>query len=191
MKTISFLSSHGGSAAKDVIGAIQRSELEANVGIVITNNGDSEIYKWCNSNNISIYHVSGKTHPDEIEKDRAIYNLLSMVHTDFIVLSGYMKKIGPITLSVYENRIMNIHPSLLPAHGGKGMFGDKVHESVINSGDKVSGATVQFINSEYDEGPIIVQQSVPVFNDDTVNSLKKRVQAIEGELYINAIKKFI
>jgi phosphoribosylglycinamide formyltransferase-1 len=189
VKTVSFLASHGGSAAKDVIGAIQSGELEANIGIVITNNRDSEIYKWCCNNNISIYHISGKTHPDESEKDKATCNLLSAIKTDFIVLSGYMKKIGSITLGAYENKIMNIHPSLLPKHGGQGMFGDKVHESVIQSGDSESGATVQLINSEYDEGPIIIQQSVPVLNDDSWFSLKERVQAIEGDLYINAIKK--
>ncbi|MFT5521382.1 MAG: phosphoribosylglycinamide formyltransferase-1 [Enterobacterales bacterium] len=189
MKTVSFLASHGGSAAKIVIGAIQSGELEANIGIVITNNRDSEIYKWCSFNNISICHISGNTHPDENEKDKTIYNLLLAANTDFIVLSGYMKKIGSITLGAYENKIMNIHPSLLPKHGGQGMFGDKVHESVLKSGDSESGATVQFINSEYDEGPIIIQQSVPVLNDDTVLRLKKRVQVIEGGLYISAIKK--
>ena len=189
MKTISFLASHGGSAAKAVIKAIESKSLIENVGIVITNNHNSEIYDWCLKNNVSVFHVSGKTHPNEIAKDKEIFNLLSKANTDLVVLSGYMKKIGPMCLSAYENKIMNIHPSLLPAHGGKGMFGDKVHKSVLQSGDKQSGATVQLINAEYDEGPIITQQIVKVLDSDTIETLKKRVQSIEGNLYITAIKK--
>lgn len=111
------------------------------------------------------------------------------VQTDLIVLSGYMKKIGPATVTTFKDRILNIHPSLLPKHGGKGLYGDKVHESVLASGDKVSGATVQLINEEYDEGPVLVQQEVPVLENDSVESLKQRVQKIEGSLYISAIAK--
>jgi phosphoribosylglycinamide formyltransferase-1 len=102
-----------------------------------------------------------------------------------------MKKIGKTTLTEYSNKILNIHPSLLPKHGGKGLFGDKVHQSVIASGDSQSGATVQFINEEYDEGPIFSQQIVEVVKGETVETLKAKVQAIEGELYLNSIKKII
>ncbi len=189
MLTISFLASHGGSAAKTVIQAIESKNLIANIGIVITNNRDSEIYDWCLNNDLKVFHVSGETHPSEIEKDEEIFNLLSNINTDLVVLSGYMKKIGSISLSAYENKILNIHPSLLPAHGGKGMFGDKVHKSVLRSGDKQSGATVQLINAEYDEGPIIIQQKVQVQENDTIETLKERVQSIEGSLYIRAIEK--
>lgn len=189
MKTISFLASHGGSAAKTIIQAMESKTLKANIGIVITNNRDSAIYQWCSDNKVKVFHLSGKTHPDDNEKDKAICDLLTSSNTDLIILSGYMKKIGPMCLSTFENKIMNIHPSLLPAHGGKGMFGDRVHKSVLASGDKKSGATVQLINSEYDEGPIIIQRAIKVFENDTLESLKARVQEIEGILYIEAIKK--
>jgi len=189
MKTISFLASHGGSAAKTVIQAIQSEEVNATIGIIITNNRDSEIYQWCIENKVKVFHVSGKTHANDDKKDKAVCDLLTSSNTDLVVLSGYMKKIGAITLTSFENKILNIHPSLLPAHGGKGMFGDRVHQSVLESGDKESGATVQLINSEYDEGPIIIQQTVRVLENDTLATLKKRVQAIEGSLYIEAIKK--
>lgn len=189
VKTISFLASHGGSAAKEVIKAIESSCLNAKLGVVITNNLDSDIYEWCMTNDVHVSCISGNTHPDEIEKDKEIHNALSKVNTDLVVLSGYMKKIGPISLSAYKNKILNIHPSLLPAHGGQGMFGDRVHLSVLQSGDKQSGATVQVINEEYDEGPIVTQEIVQVLENDTVETLKKRVQSVEGKLYIRAIRK--
>ena len=191
MKTVSFLASHGGSAARAVIDATKSGALKVGIGVVITNNRDSFIFRWCADNGIPVYHISGKTHPDEVQKDEVIRDHLLKVHTDFIVLSGYMKKIGTITLTTFKNRILNIHPSLLPKHGGKGLYGDKVHESVLASGDKVSGATVQLINEEYDEGPILAQQKVPVLENDSVQSLKQRVQEIEGSLYIKAIEKMV
>ena len=188
---ISFLASHGGSAAKHIISAIRENIIVAEVGLVITNNRNSDIYRWCKDDAIEVIHISGSTHPVETENDRAIRQQLLAVETDLIILSGYMKKIGPITLECYANKILNIHPSLLPRHGGKGLYGDRVHESVLKSGDKQSGATVHFINAEYDEGPIIAQQKVNVIEGETVVSLKKKVQAIEGELFLNSIKQIL
>ena len=188
---ISFLASHGGSAAKHIIAAIQSNQLEAQIAVVITNNPDSVVYDWCIKNAIDVVCINGNTHLDESERDRAIYDTLLKAKTDLIVLSGYMKKIGETTLAGYSNRILNIHPSLLPSHGGKGLFGDKVHQSVIDSGDRKSGATVQFINEEYDEGPIFSQQTVDVVNGETAETLKVKVQAIEGELYLSSIKRIL
>lgn len=188
---ISFLASHGGSAAKHIITAIRKGNLDAQIGIVITNNRNSEIYNWCTENAVDVIYLSGNTHPLEEEKDKAIYQKLQAAGTNLIVLSGYMKKIGPITLSEYSNKILNIHPSLLPKHGGKGLFGDKVHESVLRSGDRKSGATVQFINEEYDEGPILLQKTIDVEEGETIASLKTKVQAIEGNLYLSSIKQII
>ena len=188
---ISFLASHGGTAAKHIISAIRSNQLDAEIGVVITNNVNSIINNWCHENSIKIVYISGNTHAVESAKDKAICETLINANTDLIVLSGYMKKIGIITLTEYSNRILNIHPSLLPKHGGKGLFGDSVHESVLRSGDGKTGATVQFINEEYDEGPIILQQEVDVVKGETVKTLKQKVQAIESELYLNSIKKIM
>lgn len=133
---ISFLASHGGTSAKHIITAIDNNQLSAEIGILITNNQDSDIYRWCQEHNIQLCYLSGKTHPCEIQLDKAIHQQLLSAGTELIVLSGYMKKIGPITLNQYSNKILNIHPSLLPKHGGKGLFGDRVHQSVLNSCDK-------------------------------------------------------
>lgn len=188
---ISFLASHGGTAAKHIIAAIRSNQLAAEIGVVITNNPDSVIYNWCNDNAVETVCINGNTHLDEAERDKAIYDKLLNAKTDLIILSGYMKKIGNTTLSAYSNRILNIHPSLLPRHGGKGLYGDKVHQSVIDSGDMQSGATVQFINEAYDEGPIFSQHIVDVVKGETVETLKEKVQAIESELYLTSIKRIL
>lgn len=189
MVKISFLASHGGSAAKYIINSIRAGKIDAEIGVVIVNNADSEIHRWCKQNSVDAAYVSGKTHPSDMEKDGAIRETLVSVKTDLIILSGYMKKIGPATLSEFTNKILNIHPSLLPRHGGKGMFGDRVHESVLKSGDLQSGATVHLINEEYDEGPIICQKNIDLSPGETLETLKHKVQEIEGELYIEAIKQ--
>jgi len=188
---ISFLASHGGTAAKHIIAAIRSNQLAAEIGVVITNNSDSVIYSWCNDNAVETVCINGNTHLDEAERDKAIYDKLLNAKTDLIILSGYMKKIGNTTLSAYSNRILNIHPSLLPRHGGKGLYGDKVHQSVIDSGDMQSGATVQFINEVYDEGPIFSQHIVDLVKGETVETLKAKVQAIESELYLTSIKRIL
>jgi len=128
---ISFLASHGGTSAKHIIATIRSNQLEAEIGIVITNNPDSVIYDWCNENAVEVLCINGRTHLDELERDKAIYDALLKAKTDLIILSGYMKKIGMMTLAAYSNRILNIHPSLLPKHGGKGLYGDKVHQSLL------------------------------------------------------------
>ncbi|NOQ14951.1 MAG: phosphoribosylglycinamide formyltransferase [Methyloprofundus sp.] len=186
---ISFLASHGGSSAKHIICAIKAQTLTGfEIGIVISNNKSTAIYPWCLENGIDVLHISGKTHPEN--EDQAIKNALCSAGTDIVVLSGYMKKIGTQTLTEFSDKILNIHPSLLPKHGGHKMYGDFVHAAVLAQGDSESGASVQVINEVYDAGPVLLQKTVPVLADDTVASLGARVRSVEGELYINALKKW-
>jgi len=186
---ISFLASHGGSSAKHIISAVRAQILAGfEVGVLITNNKTTGIYPWCLENGVEVLHISAKTHPEN--EDQAIKEALLNAGTDMIVLSGYMKKIGDQTLSAFNNKILNIHPSLLPRHGGHKMYGDFVHAAVLAAGDDVSGASVQVINDVYDAGPVLLQEQVPVLADDTVASLGERVRSVEGELYINALKKW-
>lgn len=186
---ISFLASHGGSSARHIISAIQTGRLAGfEIGILITNNKTTAINLWCLENNIERLHISGETHPDN--EDAAIKQALLAVSTDIVVLSGYMKKIGKETLAAFNNKILNIHPSLLPKYGGHKMYGDFVHAEVLAHGDRESGASVQVINAVYDAGPVLVQKTVPVLVEDTVASLGARVRAVEGELYLEALKKW-
>tara|TARA_R100001143_G_C3358061_1_gene133782 strand:- start:2279 stop:2860 length:582 start_codon:yes stop_codon:yes gene_type:complete len=184
---ISFLASHGGSSARHIIAAIREGRLDAEPGILISNNRDAPILDWCQDNSITSMHISSLSRGGESAADRAIAAALSDAGSDLVVCSGYMKKIGPETLRLYPYRILNIHPALLPAHGGKGMYGDHVHQAVLQAGETESGATVHYVTDGIDEGPIIKQHIVPVMPDDTLETLRSRVQACEPELYLSAL----
>lgn len=184
---ISFLASHGGSSARALIAAMRAGTLPATPGMVVTNNRDSAIFHWCLDNDIEVRHISSKSHRGAENADEAIATVLQNADTDLVVCSGYMKQIGPCTLDAFAGRMLNIHPALLPRHGGKGMYGDRVHAAVLAAGDQKSGATVHMVTSGIDEGPIILQEAVPVLPDDTVDSLRARVQGVEAELYLRAV----
>ena len=188
---ISFLASHGGSSARFLIDAMREGRLAASPGIVITNNRDSAIFHWCLDNDVNVRHVSAKSHRGEENADEAIASLLQDAATDLVVCSGYMKHIGPRTLAAFPGRILNIHPALLPAYGGKGMYGDHVHAAVLAAGERQSGATVHVVTEGIDEGPIVLQEAVAVLPDDDLASLRARVQAVEPGLYLRALQQII
>ena len=123
--------------------------------------------------------------------DTSIYEVLRNYEVDFVLLAGYMKMVGSLVLSAFEGKILNVHPSLLPKHGGQGMYGINVHRAVIDAGEKKSGATIHLVNSDYDKGKILGQNSVIVDKDDTPDSLAKKVLKIEHSLYVETLKKII
>ena len=186
---ISFLASHGGSSAKAIIAAMASGEVDAQPGILITNNADSAIHRWCEGNDFPVRHISTRTHGDG--EDAAILEALQAANTDIVVCSGYMKKIGPRTLTAFSGKILNIHPSLLPKHGGQGMYGNRVHEAVLAAGERESGATVHLVTADYDDGPVLGQSHVDVTADDTVDSLRGKVQTTEPDLYLRCLKSFL
>ena len=188
---ISFLASHGGSSARAIIQAVREGRLDAEIGILITNNRDSAIFHWCLDNGVEVRHISSKSHRGEENADEAIQTVLDNAGSDLVVCSGYMKKIGPATLQRYGGRILNIHPALLPRYGGRGMYGDRVHAAVLEAGEKESGATVHLVTDNYDEGPVLRQARVPVLEGDTVESLRARVQAVEPVLYVEALQELL
>lgn len=188
---ISFLASHGGSSARHIIAAMREGQLDAEPGILITNNRDAPIRQWCLDNAIEVLHISSKTHGNEDKVDRAIASALYQAGSNLVVCSGYMKKIGPDTLRHFPYKILNIHPALLPDFGGKGMYGDLVHQAVLAAGKTESGATVHYVTDGIDEGPIIKQHVVPVYKDDTLDTLRSRVQACEPELYLSALTELL
>lgn len=188
---ISFLASHGGSSARALIKAMEDGSIKGQCGIVITNNRDSAIFHWCLDNDIAVRHISSKTHRGEDNADEAISTVLQDAGTNLVVCSGYMKKIGQQVLGAFPGHVLNIHPALLPAHGGKGMYGDHVHTAVLAAGEPQSGATVHVVTAGIDEGPLVLQRRVPVLPDDTLETLRARVQAVEPGLYIDAVNLFM
>jgi phosphoribosylglycinamide formyltransferase-1 len=186
---LGFLASHEGTNLQAIIDACKDGHLDAKPCVVISNNSDSGALKRSSEEGIPHYHLSSKTHSDPVELDKTILAVLREYKVDLVILAGYMKKLGPATLSVYKGRILNIHPALLPKFGGKGMYGRYVLEAVLASGEKVTGVTVHIVNEEYDQGPIVAQSMLPVFKDDTAESLEKRVHEREHDFFVEVLEK--
>jgi phosphoribosylglycinamide formyltransferase-1 len=108
-----------------------------------------------------------------------------------VLLAGYMKKLGPITLARFRGRILNTHPSLLPRHGGLNMYGERVHQAVLDSGDAVTGVTIHLVESEYDVGPILAQREIPVLPNDTIESLAARVHSVERAFLVETLLRIV
>jgi phosphoribosylglycinamide formyltransferase-1 len=183
--------SGGGTNLQALMHACRSKSLDAEIMAVISNNSKAFGLKRAADVGIAIYHISKIKYPDEQRLGEAIMEVLQKHKIDLIVLAGYMKLLPQEVVGKYRGRIINIHPALLPKHGGQGMYGIKVHEAVLQSGDTVSGATVHLVDEEYDRGPILIQRQAPVKPDDTPESLAARVLEIEHQILPLAVKLFI
>ena len=183
------LASHGGSNLQAMIDACKDGRLNAKVCAIISNNSDSMALRRARREGIPDYHLSGKTHPESGDLDKAIFDVLNQHGVDLVILAGYMKKLGPHVLSRYHGRILNIHPALLPRFGGTGMYGNYVHEAVLEAGERVTGVTIHLVDEVYDHGPIIAQCEVPVLDGDTADSLSERVLKREHEFYVETLQR--
>jgi len=120
----------------------------------------------------------------------ALINILERNRIDFIALAGYLRKVPPEIVGKFKNRIVNIHPALLPSFCGKNMYGMRVHREVIEYGCKVTGITIHLVDNDYDRGPIVAQRCVPVLDDDTPETLAERVLTVEHKLYPEVLQWF-
>lgn len=186
---IGVLASHGGSNMQAIIEACEKEQINGEVCVVICNNSNAGAVEKAKKAGIPVYHLSSRNYPGKTDLDEAMLLVLKKYKVNIIVLAGYMKKLGPMMLEEYKNRILNIHPALLPKHGGNGMYGMSVHQAVIDSGDKESGATVHLVNEKYDEGTIISQVAVPVDENETPESLAAKVLIQEHRLYPITLEK--
>lgn len=186
---IGFLASHNGSNMQAIIDAIKRGDLDAVPAVVISNNSNAYALERARKEGIPAYHLSIKQFNSEDELDQAILDTLVKHNVNIVCLAGYMKKIGHRVLSYYKNRILNIHPALLPKFSGKGMYGKFVHEAVLKAGETQSGCTVHIVDEIYDHGRILGQKVVPVYPDDTVETLSARVLEKEHILYPEILQK--
>ena len=142
---LGFLASHGGSNMQAIIDACVAGRLDAAPCVAISNNSEAVALERARKAGIPGYHISGKTHPGDVE-DQAILRTLRAHDVDTVILAGYMKKLGPLTLQAFRGRILNIHPALLPKFGGQGMYGTRVHEAVLRAGETVTGVTVHVVD---------------------------------------------
>jgi len=180
-----------GTNFKAVLDAIADGSIPlARISLVISNNATAGILDIARSGNIPALHISQKQFETEETFVAALLETLRSHGTDLVVLAGYMKRLPPPVVHAYRNRIINIHPALLPKFGGHGMYGIHVHEAVLAAHETVSGATVHLVDEEYDRGPVLLQRTVPVLPDDTPGTLAARVLAAEHQLLPDAIRLF-
>lgn len=186
---LGFLASHGGSNMAAILQAIHEGTLTASAQVVISNNPSANALKIAETNGTPGFLVNEKTEGSVVNVDERITSILRNHDVNVVILNGYMKKIGPQTLSTFAGKILNIHPSLLPKFGGQGMFGLRVHEAVLSAGEVETGATIHVIDEEYDRGRILAQTRVAVCLDDSPETLAMRVQAAERILYVDTLRQ--
>jgi phosphoribosylglycinamide formyltransferase-1 len=188
MLRLGFLASHNGASMRAIVEAIEAARLDAKAIVAISNNADAAALVFAREHGLSAAHISKATTGSEAAADAAICSTLVGASADLIVLSGYLRMVGPMILERFRDRVLNVHPALLPKYGGKGMYGRFVHEAVIAAGETLSGASVHVVDEVYDHGPVISQKTVPVNADDTPETLAARVVAIEGPLFVESLR---
>jgi len=180
--------SGGGSNFQALIDRVKSGDLHANLAVLIVNNSKVTAVDRARVNGIPVEHMAPSRFEREEEYTATLKRCLIKYQVELIVLAGYMKKLPSEIVQEYSNRIINIHPALLPAFGGKGMYGSHVHEAVCASGAKVTGVTIHFVDDEYDQGPIIFQDVIKVMDDDTPQSLAARVLVLEHDSYWKVVE---
>ncbi len=186
---IGFLASHGGSSMKAILDAMASGTLRGSACAVISNNAESPALAYARALGIPAYHLSETRLGGAEAADRAIAETLAARGAELVVLSGYMRKLGPEVLARYRGRILNIHPGPLPRFGGSGMYGRRVHEAVIAAGVRKSGITIHLVDEEYDHGPVLAACEVAVEPGDTAASLEARIRAEEPGFFVETLRR--
>lgn len=157
----------------------------ADFKLVVSNKKDARILNFASENGIETKTFRSSEFSEE--KENVVLDFLLEKEIELVVLAGFLRKISGSIIQNFSNKIVNIHPALLPSFGGIGMYGKYIHEAVLKSGTQFSGPTVHFVNENYDEGPIILQKTVPVIFEDSPESLAKRVLEVEHKIFAEAL----
>ncbi len=184
---LAIFASHAGTTAQAVIDAVADGRIDGEVVVLVCNNPQAEVLDRAARAGVPVALRNGTTHPDPVALDAAVLETVRAAGATHVLLAGYMKKLGTPTIAAYEGRIFNTHPALLPAFGGQGMYGDRVHAAVLAANVASSGATVHRVSDDYDAGTIVRQVQVPVLPGDDVASLGARVRAAERDLLVEVL----
>ena len=185
-KNIAILASGNGTNAENIIRYFRNSGT-VNVGLVLSNRKTAFVLERARSLNVPFAYMEKAEWTD----GEAVLSLLKDKHIDFVVLAGFLARVPDCILHAYPNKIINIHPSLLPKFGGKGMYGDRVHQAVVAAGETETGITIHYLNEHFDEGETIVQYKCPVLPQDTAEDVAKKVHALEYEYYPQVIARLL
>lgn len=184
---LGFLASNNGSSMRVIVAACRDGRLDAEPALVVSNRREAKALVFAAEQGIASLCIPTLKDPEEA--DEALCAALRDAGVDLVVLSGYLRKLGPRTLAAYRRHILNVHPALLPAFGGQGMYGRRVHEAVLASGVAETGATVHVVDDEYDHGPPVAQVRVPVLAGDTAEAIEARVMAAEPGLFLDTLRR--
>ncbi|MFP3255335.1 MAG: phosphoribosylglycinamide formyltransferase [Thermoplasmata archaeon] len=184
---IGVLVSGRGTNLQAIIDASKDGKIKSRVVVVISNKKDAYALLRAEKEGIPAFFLSSKNKTPE-EYDKEIIGIFENYKVDLVVLAGYLKILSGVLIERYKDRIINIHPALLPSFGGKGFYGENVHRAVLDAGCRVSGCTVHFVRLEIDKGPIIVQKCVEVLDNDTPETLAERILPHEHQALVEAIK---
>ena len=184
------LASGAGSTFRHLLDKSRTGGLPAEITLLITTKAGAPVAEYAGPAGVEHLFFEG-TEVDPDVLDGAICQALIDHEIDLVVLAGYLRKIGPRTLAAFAGRIINTHPAPLPAFGGPGMYGERVHEAVLTAGVRHSAATIHLIDEDYDTGPVIAERAVPVHPDDTAATLQERVQAVERDLLVSTLATLI
>lgn len=191
MLRVGALVSGGGTNLQAIMDAIDRDKINAEVVAVISSKEGAYALERANKKGIDNTVIRKKDFPTVEEYENAMADYLEAHGVDLVVYAGFMIILGETFVNRFENRMINIHPSLIPSFCGKGFYGLHVHEAVLKAGVKVTGATVHFVTAQCDAGPIILQKAVDVLDDDTPEILQKRVmEQAEWVIYPEAVRLF-
>jgi phosphoribosylglycinamide formyltransferase 1 len=179
-----------GTNLQTLLDACRSGEIPAEVAVVISNVPDAFALERARGAGVPAVALDHRLFPSRGAFEAALQEALESFRVGLVCLAGFLRILSPEFVASFAGRIMNIHPALLPAFGGPGMYGEKVHRAVLARGVRVSGCTVHFVTAVPDSGPIILQSAVPVEEDDTPGSLAARVQREERRLYPLAIRLF-
>lgn len=181
---IAVLVSGGGTNLQTLIDSVQKGGINGEIAIVISDRENVYALERARKHGIKAIYIDRKHCPERLMQE------LQEMNVELVVLAGFLSILGRELVKAYEGRIMNVHPSLIPAFCGKGFYGKKVHKAAVEYGVKVSGATVHFVDEGTDSGPIILQESVPVYTEDTAETLDARVLEVEHRLLPAAVGLF-
>lgn len=187
---LAVFASGGGTNFQAILDAIDRGTLPATPVCCVSNTSDAGALDRAEAHDVPTAVVAPHSYDDPSAFGRALLTVLNDHEATFVALAGYMLKIPPNVVAAYRGRMTNVHPALLPAFGGQGMYGMHVHEAVLEYGAHWSGVTVHLVDEEYDHGPIVLQEPVPVYPDDTPSDLAERVKTVEHRLYPTALRFF-
>jgi phosphoribosylglycinamide formyltransferase-1 len=184
---LGFLASKNGTSMRAIIQAAGSGALAADPRLVVSNNRKATALEFAAGHGVPTLVIP--TQADPAAADRTLCEALEGAGVELVILSGYLRRLGPQTLERYRNRVLNIHPGLLPEFGGEGMYGRRVHEAVLAAGVTESGATIHAVDEIYDHGPVIERRTVPILAGDTAEQLEARVATMEPGFFIETLAR--